>query len=397
MSYDITASCTGSSDTAPKSGFNTNILILGKTGVGKSSLVNYLYGQNIAIAKSGKPVTLLGFHKHPSFKYKSLNVTVYDSWGLEPDKVDEWRDDLHAELEKADSSNIADWFHTVIYCYDAKRSRLDDYERIHIIDELISKGVRIIFAMTKWGLCSEREKNAAGDILKKYYPDFSRIPIESVSQKLRNQTQTVQCGRDELFHEMCLNLRENLIYKLISRTESSIKQASEKSGRRVLEYYDRKAGLFTIYGSDFLNEIKNTADKTYKENLSAVYKDFVSIFTQINAMSKSIIMTYSGLSINEDGRIIDEILSRHTDNVRGWENSVSEYVFSLLSAISWPTLLIRRFWIKRKYRNEIEKNLGIMNTNIMNDFKNHLTAIRNTENNIKEKFLKSVREKMNKQ
>ena len=31
MSYDITASCTGSSDTAPKSGFNTNILILGKT------------------------------------------------------------------------------------------------------------------------------------------------------------------------------------------------------------------------------------------------------------------------------------------------------------------------------------------------------------------------------
>ena len=138
MSYDITASCTGSSDTAPKSGFNTNILILGKTGVGKSSLVNYLYGQNIAIAKSGKPVTLRGFHKHPSFKYKSLNVTVYDSWGLEPDKVDEWRDDLHAELEKADSSNIADWFHTVIYCYDAKRSRLDDYERIHIIDELIS-------------------------------------------------------------------------------------------------------------------------------------------------------------------------------------------------------------------------------------------------------------------
>lgn len=86
MSYDITASCTGSSDTAPKSGFNTNILILGKTGVGKSSLVNYLYGQNIAIAKSGKPVTLRGFHKHPSFKYKSLNVTVYDSWGLEDRK-----------------------------------------------------------------------------------------------------------------------------------------------------------------------------------------------------------------------------------------------------------------------------------------------------------------------
>ena len=50
MSDDITVPYTGSSGTTAISGFNTNILILGKTGVGKSSLVNYLYGQNIAIA-----------------------------------------------------------------------------------------------------------------------------------------------------------------------------------------------------------------------------------------------------------------------------------------------------------------------------------------------------------
>ena len=397
MFTDIVAKNSGSSDNKTSSGFNTNILILGKTGVGKSSLVNYLYGQNIAIAKSGKPVTVRGFHKHPPFSYKSLQITIYDSWGLEPDKVDEWRSDLHAELEKADSSDIADWFHTVIYCYDAKRSRLDDYERIHIIDELISKGVRIIFAMTKWGLCSDREKTAARETLKKFYPDFSQIPIESVSQKLRNQTQTVTCGRDELFHEMCLNLRENLIYKLISRTEKMICGASDASVRQIMDYYDEKTGIFTFYGGDLREKIMNYSNQTYQRNLHAVYNEFVCIFSQINAMSKNIIMSYSGLNIDAAGRIIDDILSKYTDSIYGWENSFSEYAFNILSSISWPTLLIRRFWIKIKYRNEIEKNLSIVNTNIMNDFKNHLTAIRNTENNIKEKFLKSVREKMNKQ
>ena len=46
---------------------NTNVLILGKTGSGKSSLINYLYGTDMVIGKAGAPVTVKGFHKQPSF------------------------------------------------------------------------------------------------------------------------------------------------------------------------------------------------------------------------------------------------------------------------------------------------------------------------------------------
>ena len=106
------------------SAFNTNVLILGKTGSGKSALVNYLYGRNIAIARAGKPVTERGLHRHPPFLWNDMQVSVFDSWGLESNRADVWKEDLYAAMRDSDQSqNIADWFHFVIYCCDARKSR----------------------------------------------------------------------------------------------------------------------------------------------------------------------------------------------------------------------------------------------------------------------------------
>ena len=38
----------------------TNILIAGKSGVGKSSLLNYIFGEEVAETGAGKPVTAEG-------------------------------------------------------------------------------------------------------------------------------------------------------------------------------------------------------------------------------------------------------------------------------------------------------------------------------------------------
>ena len=44
-----------------RTGLVSNILIAGKTGVGKSAFINYIYGHDVAESRAGSPVTQKGF------------------------------------------------------------------------------------------------------------------------------------------------------------------------------------------------------------------------------------------------------------------------------------------------------------------------------------------------
>src|SRR5205085_8836883 len=40
-----------------------NLVVVGKAGVGKSELINYLFGKEIVKTGIGKPITKIGFHR----------------------------------------------------------------------------------------------------------------------------------------------------------------------------------------------------------------------------------------------------------------------------------------------------------------------------------------------
>ena len=61
-----------------------NAMILGQTGVGKSSLINYLFDldeKNELAAGAGSPVTPEGKFAKKTISRESLDITIYDSWG----------------------------------------------------------------------------------------------------------------------------------------------------------------------------------------------------------------------------------------------------------------------------------------------------------------------------
>lgn len=56
-----------------------NILIAGATGVGKSSVINMVFGDNVAVVGTGKPVT----QKIDVYESDDSDVRIFDSKGYE--------------------------------------------------------------------------------------------------------------------------------------------------------------------------------------------------------------------------------------------------------------------------------------------------------------------------
>ena len=125
-----------------------NISIIGKSGVGKSSLLNYLFGENLATVGSGKPQTKKGFLLKEG-AIEGNKVNIYDSWGLEAGKDKLWLEDfIHFQKEKQNEKNVAHWLHTVVYCLAGDGKRIEDFE-IRIIQEIQKEALKPVIVISK--------------------------------------------------------------------------------------------------------------------------------------------------------------------------------------------------------------------------------------------------------
>ena len=108
--------------------FMCNVLIMGKTGTGKSTLLNYLCETDLAQTGTGKPVTEEGIYDYVA-KIKGQEIRIFDSWGIEAGKVERWKDLIKNALKQHGvQCSIADWFHSVIYCVQAGGGRVEDVD-----------------------------------------------------------------------------------------------------------------------------------------------------------------------------------------------------------------------------------------------------------------------------
>lgn len=123
-----------------------NIMLIGKTGVGKSTLINNLFRENLAETGIGKPVT-----KHlRKISKEGVPINIYDTKGLELNECvqNEVRKEIDDEINRINKHvNERNLIHVVWYCINAQSNRIEDYE-MNWIRELSAK-IPVIVVLTQ--------------------------------------------------------------------------------------------------------------------------------------------------------------------------------------------------------------------------------------------------------
>ncbi|MFC6464484.1 YcjF family protein [Marinilactibacillus sp. GCM10026970] len=120
-----------------------NILIAGKTGVGKSTLINNIFREKLADTGIGKPVT-----KHlRKISKNGIPIVLYDTRGLELEQTIQQR--VKKEMLNLINQNkhSKEAIHVVYYCIQATSSRIEDMELELIKD--ISENIPVILVLTQ--------------------------------------------------------------------------------------------------------------------------------------------------------------------------------------------------------------------------------------------------------
>ena len=106
-----------------------NLAIFGKTGVGKSTLINAMFGAEVAATGTGRPVTLkTQYYEHPSGIFG-----VYDSEGIEVGQEgDEILARFHELIADKRKRPIEEQIHVIWYCVRAGDLRFEDSQAAFI-------------------------------------------------------------------------------------------------------------------------------------------------------------------------------------------------------------------------------------------------------------------------
>jgi len=147
-----------------------NILLLGKTGVGKSTLVNAVFDEQLATTGVGRPCT----KDITEYSKENFPLRIIDTKGLELETCSEIADELCSEIEKRKTNKPEEHIHVAWYCIKYGSGKIE-FPETDLIKTILSKGLKVIIVFTQTVTTNKEFLNSAKDILKDTNVQFCQV------------------------------------------------------------------------------------------------------------------------------------------------------------------------------------------------------------------------------
>ncbi|GHU84574.1 GTPase [Spirochaetia bacterium] len=171
-----------------------NILICGQTGVGKSSVVNYLFNDSVAVSGVGEPCT------HGIKLYRNDTVNIYDSEGYEIGSESQEHyeqlifDDFLAKRKGVEDTEAV---HLVWYAVNGAGKRFTELD-ITLIKSIRAGGYPVCVLLTK---IDELDKTQLNDMMTELNKNLIGIDVFRLSCSARtNESLAAFCDWEQLIN-----------------------------------------------------------------------------------------------------------------------------------------------------------------------------------------------------
>lgn len=312
-----------------------NILLLGQTGVGKSSLLNYIAGKELAEAGISSHLGGItrGINKY-TVEINGQMCEVSDSEGLELAHSEYWQKLLNKELfNDTAKTAVSEWYHIVIFCIGANGGRVQDFE-LEILDRIVDSGYGTIIAFTKADLASEEELQSIITVIQDHFIFSSSIQyIPICSKKTRNNKLE---GREELCNAIIDSWGESISNRLPSYLfDWAFDSLSQWYDSTYAWLHNQKIGLFNKSKSDVLEELNQRIQKKQGDLNKLIESKQKSAFKNVSSVYKAISQIIDVESFSAYNSNITPKLQKLQDNFVFEDHSVRK---SLLTAASTALL-----------------------------------------------------------